>query len=202
MKSKTIFVIDDSADECAILEAAAELGGIDSRLRIVQDGATGLRYLEGRESYADRFEFPLPNLVLLDLNMPGLNGFEVLSSIRLRTELAWLPVIVFTSSEDPVEVRRAYDLGADGFLVKPMDFDDLVALMKFLDGSMADEAPDVAALQGLPAFRSYPHRLDMDTGNSLNGLKANAAYVQFTVPYSFTNSKAGFSIPRKQRACL
>jgi len=99
----------------------------------VRDGEEAVVYLSGIGKYSNRSEFPLPWLVLLDLKMPRMDGFEVLRWIRQESACKSLTVVVLTSSEQIRDVNRAYSLGANSFMVKPTDFENLVALVQLLD---------------------------------------------------------------------
>src|SRR5205807_5891563 len=92
-----------------------------------------IEYLKGEGKFADRQEHPLPSLLLLDLNMPLRNGFEVLEWLRLQPGLRRLLVIVFTSSQLPEDVNRAFELGANSYLVKPHDFKKLEETARYLE---------------------------------------------------------------------
>ena len=89
----------------------------------------------GREPYADRQAHPVPKMMLLDLKMPRLSGFDVLDFVRKQPGLRQMPVIIFSSSNDPKDVRRAYDSGANSYLCKPHSNDDLASLLKALEGN-------------------------------------------------------------------
>ena len=101
-------------------------------LQVVRDGEETIAYLSGEGKYSNRAEYPLPDLLLLDLKMPRIDGFEVLKWIREQPGLSALRVVVLTSSEDIRDVNVAYRLGANSFMVKPMDFEDVVHMSKFL----------------------------------------------------------------------
>jgi CheY-like chemotaxis protein len=103
-------------------------------LQVVADGEKAIAYLKGQGSYRNRAEYPLPSLVLLDLKLPKLDGFEVLKWIRAEPGLRNLPVIVLTSSEQIRDVNRAYQLGANSFLVKPGDFQNFIDLGRAIAG--------------------------------------------------------------------
>ena len=98
----------------------------------VNDGEKALAYLEGEGPYADRKAHPFPDLVILDLGLPSVDGFEVLEWIRRQPGLSSLRVVVLTASDHMHDVNSAYKLGANSFLVKPMDFEDVVHMGKFL----------------------------------------------------------------------
>jgi DNA-binding response OmpR family regulator len=86
-------------------------------------------YLQGTGPFADRTAYPLPQLVLLDLNMPRLNGFDVLEWVRQQSGLSRLQVVIFSSSDEAKDINRAYGLGANWHLVKPHSMDALTALV-------------------------------------------------------------------------
>jgi len=127
---KNILLAEDSPDDVFLIRSAFEKSGFQDPIYVVSDGEQVLQYLKGEGPYADRERYPVPHLLLLDLNMPRLNGFEVLSWIRGRQEWMCLPVIVLTTSFYGPEIRRAYDLGANSFLTKPPDFPQLMAGLK------------------------------------------------------------------------
>jgi two-component system response regulator len=127
---KNILLADDSADDVFLIKSAFKKSGFRNAICVVSNGEQVLQYLKGEGVYADRKKYPVPHLLLLDLNMPRLNGFEVLSWIRARQEWMCLPVIVLTTSFYGREIKRAYDLGANSFITKPPDFSDLVASIK------------------------------------------------------------------------
>ena len=98
--------------------------------RFVTDGQEAIDYLQGGAKYADREAHPLPDLLLLDLKMPKLNGFDVLSWLRRQPGLKRLLVTVLTSSDQPKDINRAYDLGANSYLLKPHNSGELSELVK------------------------------------------------------------------------
>src|SRR5205809_3546545 len=114
-----ILVAEDLPDDVLILKHAFAKAGINAPLHFVTDGQEAVEYLKGEQMFADRSSYPLPALLLLDLNMPRLNGFDVLKWVRGQAGLCRLPIVVFTSSEQPRDVNRAYELGANSYLVKP-----------------------------------------------------------------------------------
>jgi CheY-like chemotaxis protein len=104
-------------------------------LQNVEDGERAMAYLSGLGIYADRDRFPLPSLILLDLKMPRATGFEILKWIRKHPELGQLPVLVLSGSELQDDIRRAYDVGANSYLVKPLGFEALVGLVTRINTS-------------------------------------------------------------------
>ena len=120
----------------------------------VRSGEEAVAYLSGEGKYANRTEYPLPVLVLLDLKMPGMDGFEFLTWIRQQEGIRGLPVVVLTSSSELADVNRAYKLGANSFFVKELDFQGLVDFTKLFQShwltkvrtpltSRPDSRPDV-----------------------------------------------------------
>ena len=103
-----------------------------TRCKIVRDGEEAIDHLAGNGKYASRNEYPLPDLALLDLKMPKVDGFQVLEWIRQQPGIRGIPVAVLTSSDQLRDVNRAYGLGANSFLVKPTDFQNSVELARLL----------------------------------------------------------------------
>src|SRR5438132_4460545 len=103
-----ILLAEDLEDDILLIRRAFERGNIDKPLQIVRDGEETIAYLKGEGKYANRAEYPLPDLLLLDLKMPRLDGFEVLRWIRQQPGLEGLRVVVLTSSEDMRDVNKAY----------------------------------------------------------------------------------------------
>src|SRR5678815_385495 len=119
-----ILLADDSDDDVQIVRRALRMAGIDLPLQVVSDGEEAIAYLNGEGKFANRAEYPLPDLFLLDLKMPVKNGFEVLKWVRTHPTLAPLRTIVLTTSDEARDVNQAYALGANSFLTKPLDFLD------------------------------------------------------------------------------
>jgi CheY-like chemotaxis protein len=121
-----ILLAEDSEDDYALMQRAIERAGITHQIRRVPTGERTLAYLKGEGIYADRKQYPFPDLLFLDLKMPRMNGFEVLQAIRKEPFLRRLIVIVVTSSEEIRDIDRAYEYGANSYLVKPVSFTELV----------------------------------------------------------------------------
>ena len=103
-------------------------------LQVVKNGPEAIEYLQGAGRYRNRQQFPLPRIILLDIKMPGMSGLDVLKWIREQPTLRAIRVIMLTSSDSVRDVNAAYQLGANSFLVKPNDFDDLVKLTQSIQG--------------------------------------------------------------------
>src|SRR5258706_16075497 len=114
-----------------MIRRALEKANITLPVHAVSDGAEAIAYLNGEGKYASP-DFPIPALILLDLQMPRVDGFEVLRWLRGQPVLASIPVVVLTGSPDPSNANKAYGLGASSFLAKSVDFQDATRLMLLL----------------------------------------------------------------------
>lgn len=130
--SSTVLLVEDNPDDVLLTQLAFERGRLANPLQVVRDGEEALDYLSGNGKFADRHIYPLPILVLLDLQMPKVHGFEVLQWIRAHPEFNRLPVAVMTSSDHDPIVERAFKLGADSYLLKPPNAHTLLALVQRL----------------------------------------------------------------------
>ena len=117
--AKLLLLVEDSEDDADIFLHVYRRGGFPYRLEIARDGAQALDYVFGNAPYSDRSKYPFPDLVLLDLRLPKIPGFEVLKAIRAAPEVAQLPVIILSSSNQETDMKRAQELGANGYQVKP-----------------------------------------------------------------------------------
>lgn len=127
-----ILLAEDLENDVVLIRHALDRAGVKNPFHVARDGEECLAYLYGEGKYANRDEYPLPDLLLLDLKMPKVDGFEVLREVRRNKAFAPLRIIVLTSSEQVYDVDKAYDLGANSFLVKPLEFENLTALMRTL----------------------------------------------------------------------
>jgi CheY-like chemotaxis protein len=121
----TILIVEDNPTDVMLIRRAFAKANIGNPLQFVRDGDAAVHYLAGDEAYADRDMYPLPALVLLDLKLPRRSGLEVLQWLRSTSPLRRLPVVVLTSSKQSQDINRAYEFGANSYLVKPVEFDDL-----------------------------------------------------------------------------
>ena len=121
-RSKIVLVVEDNQDDVELLQAAARTAPEAVSFHIVRDGEQALAYLQGESPFADRHAHPFPHLVLLDLALPGIDGFTVLSWIRQQPELNELKVFVWTDSGDPQALDRAIKAGANRFVPKSVSF--------------------------------------------------------------------------------
>lgn len=125
-----ILVAEDDPNDIFFLRRAFQKAGVKCHILDVSNGQEAVFYLEGAAPYTNREDYPLPQLLLLDLKMPLMNGFDVLEWLRGRPELAQLPTLVLSSSGHDEDVTRARRLGARGYLVKPSDLSQLTQLAK------------------------------------------------------------------------
>ena len=117
--AQSVLMAEDDPNDVFLLERAFKAAEIRNSLHHVADGEEAIEYLSGRGKFADRAQFPLPGLLILDLKMPRKTGMDVLRWLRGVPGLRCLPVIIFSSSAQPLDVELAYQLGANVFVVKP-----------------------------------------------------------------------------------
>ena len=128
-----VLLVDDNADDVLLMTRAFSATAITVPLRVLSDGAAAIEYLSGAGEYADRAAHPLPALMLLDLKMPRISGFAVLDWLRQQPALKRLPVVVLTSSSQEMDVNRAYDLGANSYIVKPSGLQHIAQVAKEIE---------------------------------------------------------------------
>lgn len=131
---EVILLAEDNEDHVLLIKRGFRYSGLVNPIHVVNDGEQAIAYLKGEGLYANRAEYPLPCLLLLDLKMPNKNGFEVLDWIRKQPALSALRVVVLTTSGEAKDINRAYQLGANSFLTKPVDFRDFVQLTAAIHG--------------------------------------------------------------------
>src|SRR5437762_1307255 len=129
-RTATILLVEDDENDALLVCKAAQktLAGIP--VFVVSNGQQAVQYLNGDAAYADRSKYPFPDIVLLDLKMPVMNGFEVLRWVRSQPRLKRLPVIILTGSVHESDTKAAYEEGANSYLIKPANFNELVDTMK------------------------------------------------------------------------
>jgi CheY-like chemotaxis protein len=131
-KVLTILMADDDADDRLLARDALEESRVLNRLNFVEDGVQLVDYLNGKNEYSDREAYPMPGLILLDLNMPRKDGREALQEIKSNPLTRRIPVVILTTSKAEEDMLRGYDLGAASYITKPVTFTALVDLMKTL----------------------------------------------------------------------
>jgi CheY-like chemotaxis protein len=118
MNTQSIFLlVEDNEDDVFFMERAFQQAGVHNPLHVVRNGEEAIEYLSGQKDFSERERYPLPDLIFLDLKMPGVNGFEVLN--WMREQSLKLPVAVLTSSPEEIDRQRAFELGAECYLLKP-----------------------------------------------------------------------------------
>jgi len=130
--NETILVAEDDTADAFFLKRAFAKVGVPTSLQFVRDGQEAIEYLQGEDDFANRLAHPLPDLLLLDLKMPRMDGFQVLDWVRQQPSFKRVPAIIFSSSPQDHDINRAYDLGANSYLVKPHSSEELVVLVEKL----------------------------------------------------------------------
>jgi CheY-like chemotaxis protein len=141
-----VLVVEDNPDDILMLKRAFSRGGPKVALRFAHSGQEGLHYLQGVERFADRTLYPLPTLLVLDLKMPGVDGFNIIQWVRQQSEWRDLPIVVLSSSGDPKDMSRAHDLGANAYHVKPNDANALVGMVEGLQMYWGEKEIDPGSL--------------------------------------------------------
>lgn len=121
-----ILIADDDPDDRLLIKEALEETGLTNPLHFVEDGIELLDYLKRQNNFQNLTGTTLPGMVLLDLNMPRKNGIEALQEIKEDPELRIIPVVVFTTSQAEEDILRAYRLGVNSFITKPVNFQALL----------------------------------------------------------------------------
>ena len=129
-EKQTILLVDDSENDLLLMRTAFQKAACNVALQEVHDGVEAIAYLNGGGAYRDRNQFPLPAVMLLDLNMPKKDGFDVLNWVRAQPGLKRISITILTASLRPEDVERAFDSGAHSFLVKPATVAELVAMIR------------------------------------------------------------------------
>jgi len=163
--NRTILLVEDDMNDVFFMKRAMKLAGMVNPVQLVSDGQQAMHYLGGTDEFSDRAQFPLPSLVLLDLKLPLVMGLDVLKWIREQPELDTLVVLIFTSSKLPPDISRAYSLGANSYLVKPSDPQELTQTVKLIKQYWLDLNQSMPALEYIefPAQRANvnQHRISI-----------------------------------------
>ena len=129
-KSVSILLVEDNVMDVELILDAFKEARLSNTIHVARNGQEALDYLFGHGPYVDRNTYPLPDLVLLDLKMPGIDGHEVLRRVKATPKLKRLPVIILTSSSDEGDRVMGYDNGANSYLVKPVSFDEFLNVVQ------------------------------------------------------------------------
>jgi CheY-like chemotaxis protein len=128
-KEATILLVEDNEDDVFLTQRAIQTARLANPIRVVRDGKEALHYLRGEGDYSDREQFPVPFLILLDLHMPKVDGFEVLRWVKSQNHLSNIVLVVLTSSKEEYHCKKALALGADSYFIKPGNLEEFVKLM-------------------------------------------------------------------------
>jgi CheY-like chemotaxis protein len=131
-QSPTILIVDDDEDDISLTKRAFSKINVRCTFQVLKNGRETVDYLGGHGPYADRVKYPLPTMILMDLNMPVMDGFQVLAWLRGRPGLKVIPTVVLSSSDSSANVTRAYELGANSFMTKSVSYDGLLAKLQTL----------------------------------------------------------------------
>jgi two-component system response regulator len=150
MKERVILLVEDNADDEALTMRALRKNNITNKIVVARDGVEALDYLFGTGLYAGRDTSEQPELILLDLKLPKLDGFEVLQKLRADPRTKLLAVVILTSSKEQQDVANGYGLGANSYIRKPVDFQHFVdaVLQLGLYWLVLNERPDYASGNG------------------------------------------------------
>lgn len=132
MEAKTILLVEDNPDDIALTLRAFKKCNILNKVISIEDGEEALEYLFCKGKYKDRNRLDIPSFILLDLNLPKVNGFEVLKAIRENESTRFLPVIILTSSKEEQDIVKGYSLGANSYIRKPVDFEKFIEAIQTL----------------------------------------------------------------------
>jgi CheY-like chemotaxis protein len=143
----TLLIVEDSEDDIFFIKRIFQQIAARCDLQFARDGIEAVDYLAGKGQFSDRGAYPLPTVILMDLKMPRMNGFEVLEWMQKQPDIKLIPTVVVTSSTLQEDVTRAYRLGANAVMNKPVDKDSLTQMLKTFHVYWTDfvELPEVKA---------------------------------------------------------
>jgi len=130
----SILLVEDNRMDVELTLDAFREARLMNTVHVASNGPAALDYLFGRGQFTDREAYPLPDLILLDLKLPGIDGFEVLRQIKSAPILKRLPVVILTSSKEEGDRALSYDIGANSYLVKPVSFDGFLGVVRQIEG--------------------------------------------------------------------
>jgi CheY-like chemotaxis protein len=126
----TILLVEDEENDALLVKMAFQKNGISNPVQWARDGLEAIAYLNGEGDFANRERYPFPEVLILDLKMPRMNGLELLAWIRDHPEFRVIPTIIMSASQLDSDVEKAYALGANTYMIKPSAFDDLAKMVK------------------------------------------------------------------------
>lgn len=131
-ENRTILIVEDDPNDVMLVKRAFEKANVVNPIQVVDNGEDALDYLMGNGEYSNRRDHPLPVIILLDLKLPRRSGLEVLEWLRKQPNLKRIPVVILTSSTENRDINKAYDIGVNSYLIKPVEFKDLLELVRNL----------------------------------------------------------------------
>lgn len=126
----TILLVEDNLDHAVLVQRNLEEFQVANKIFHVEDGEAALDYVHGRGIYADQNTYPRPDLILLDLRLPRIDGLEVLKEIKSHNDLHTIPVVILTTSDGERDMAKAYEYHANSYVTKPVDFETFAQLLK------------------------------------------------------------------------
>jgi CheY-like chemotaxis protein len=129
-KPAHILLVEDNRLDIELTLDAFKEAHLGNSVHVAKNGVEALDYLFGQKQYADREQYPLPDIILLDLKMPGIDGFEVLRRVKAEPEVKRIPVVILTSSREEGDLALSYDCGANSYLVKPVSFEGFLKVVQ------------------------------------------------------------------------
>lgn len=129
-KQKVILLVEDDPNDVILVKRAMKKAEVKSKIKVVKDGEQAMDYLGGGAKYENRKEYPIPDMILLDLKLPKKSGLELLEWVDNQPKIRRIPIVILTSSRENEDVNKAYDLGVNSYLLKPVSFDNLLEMMK------------------------------------------------------------------------
>ncbi len=139
LKESGILLVEDDPNDILFIQRAFRRSDLENpSIQVVRDGDEAVAYLSGEGNYANRNFYPLPGMILLDLKLPRRSGLEVLEWLRSQPVLKRIPVVILTSSKENIDVNRAYDIGVNSYLLKPVNYKALNEMIKTLNAFWLD----------------------------------------------------------------
>jgi len=133
IKNYKILLVEDDPNDVILIKRAFKKANIINPIQLVENGEDAINYLAGTGKFMDRKLHPLPSLILLDLKLPRKTGYEVLDWVKKQPRLKRIPIVVLSSSKHNLDINRAYDLGANSYLIKPVSFGILLEKVREID---------------------------------------------------------------------
>lgn len=143
MDSAVILLVEDNEDDAILLQCTLQNAGLNNPVHVVNSAERAMEYLTGSGDYTDRALYPVPSVVLLDLTLPGRPGHDLLAWLSSTEGLRHIPRVVLTGSDNPEDLRRAYEFGANCYLRKPLTLEQLTGPSRNLRRLLANQPESV-----------------------------------------------------------